>query len=205
MPSCLGLSGSVRTRQKIMSACAAVEVQIFWPLMTKSSPSSIARVVSEARSDARAGLGIALAPDHLAAQGRADPALLLLLGAEFEQRRHQHGDALVRHAHRQAGGDEFLRDDARFQDVRRRRRSRHIASGSCARHSRARSAAAARRGILRRSRDRAVRARRIRGRRRAPRRGRLRIRASRRGPSHQLAVIPGERSASRELRKGTQV
>ena len=29
---------------------AAVEVQIFWPLMRKSSPSSVARVESEARS-----------------------------------------------------------------------------------------------------------------------------------------------------------
>ena len=68
---------------------------------------------------ARAGLGIALTPDHFAAQRRADPALFLFFGAEFEQRRHQHRDALVRHAHRQTGRDEFFRDDAGFQDVGR--------------------------------------------------------------------------------------
>jgi hypothetical protein len=35
MPSCLGASGSVRTRMNIQSAVAAPEVQIFWPLITK--------------------------------------------------------------------------------------------------------------------------------------------------------------------------
>ena len=51
MPWCFGASGSVRTRQKIMSAYWAPEVQIFWPLMTKSSPSTSARVDRDARSD----------------------------------------------------------------------------------------------------------------------------------------------------------
>ena len=35
MPSCLGASGSVLTRQNIQSAWSAPEVQTFWPLMTK--------------------------------------------------------------------------------------------------------------------------------------------------------------------------
>ena len=35
MPSCLGTSGSVRTRQKIQSALKAPEVQIFCPFTTK--------------------------------------------------------------------------------------------------------------------------------------------------------------------------
>ena len=51
MPRCLGASGSVRTRANMASAVWAAEVQIFCPLMTKSSPSRTARVVSEARSE----------------------------------------------------------------------------------------------------------------------------------------------------------
>ena len=38
-----------------MSACWAMLVQIFWPLTTKSSPSSTARVCSEARSEPELG------------------------------------------------------------------------------------------------------------------------------------------------------
>ena len=38
-----------------MSACCAMLVQIFWPLTTKSSPSSTARVCRDARSDPELG------------------------------------------------------------------------------------------------------------------------------------------------------
>ena len=55
MPLCLGASGSVRTRQNIMSAVRAPEVQIFCPLMTHSSPSSSALVESDARSEPEPG------------------------------------------------------------------------------------------------------------------------------------------------------
>ena len=55
MPSCLGTSGSVRTRQKIQSALKAPEVHIFWPFTTKWSPLSSARVRSEARSEPELG------------------------------------------------------------------------------------------------------------------------------------------------------
>ena len=51
MPRCFGASGSVRASMNIQSANCAPVVQIFWPLMTKSSPSRTARVCSEARSE----------------------------------------------------------------------------------------------------------------------------------------------------------
>ncbi len=63
------------------------EVQIFWPLTTKWSPSSSARVCSDARSRAGVGLGVALAPADLAAGDRRQVLALLLLGAELQQRR----------------------------------------------------------------------------------------------------------------------
>src|SRR5438128_12473941 len=55
MPSCFFAVGSVRTRQKIQSAKLAYDVQIFWPLMMKSSPSLSARVCREARSEPALG------------------------------------------------------------------------------------------------------------------------------------------------------
>ena len=55
MPRCLGASGSVRTRQNIQSANCAFEVQTFWPLTTNSSPTSSARVLSDARSEPEPG------------------------------------------------------------------------------------------------------------------------------------------------------
>ncbi len=67
---------------------------------------------------AGARFGIALAPDDLAAQGRRDEFALLLLGAEFQQGRHQHGDALIGERAGRAGAGEFLGNDARFQNVR---------------------------------------------------------------------------------------
>ena len=55
MPRCLGASGSVRTSANIMFESCAPEVQIFCPLITKSSPSRTARVCSEARSEPEPG------------------------------------------------------------------------------------------------------------------------------------------------------
>ena len=55
MPSCLGASGSVRTSANIQSATCAPDVQIFWPLMTKWSPLSTARVRKLAKSDPELG------------------------------------------------------------------------------------------------------------------------------------------------------
>ena len=55
MPRCFGASGSVRTRQNIRSAYCAPEVQIFCPLTTNWSPTSSARVRSDARSEPEPG------------------------------------------------------------------------------------------------------------------------------------------------------
>jgi hypothetical protein len=51
MPSCFGASGSVRAMRIPNLENWAREVQIFWPVTTHSSPSSTARVVSDARSE----------------------------------------------------------------------------------------------------------------------------------------------------------
>ena len=55
MPRCFGASGSVRASMNIQSAYCAPEVQIFCPLITKSSPSRTARVCSDARSEPEPG------------------------------------------------------------------------------------------------------------------------------------------------------
>ena len=49
------ISGSVRAIMNIQCAYCAPEVQIFCPLITKSSPSRTARVCSDARSDPEPG------------------------------------------------------------------------------------------------------------------------------------------------------
>ena len=55
MPACFTRSGEVRHSTKIQLALWPWEVQIFWPLMIHSSPSSTARVASEARSEPELG------------------------------------------------------------------------------------------------------------------------------------------------------
>ena len=66
---------------------------------------------------AGAGFGIPLAPDGVAAQGGRDELALLGLGADFQQRGHQHRDALSAQAGADPRAGEFLGDDARFEDV----------------------------------------------------------------------------------------
>ena len=86
MPSCLGLSGSVRAMQMPHSACWASEVQTFWPLSFQPPSTFSAFMLQRGEVGARARLGEQLAPDHLAAErGRQEPLLLL--------RRAVHGDA----------------------------------------------------------------------------------------------------------------
>src|SRR5579864_4727725 len=51
MPDCFFAAGSVRHRQKIMSAYCASVVQVFWPLMMYLSPLRSARVRKLARSE----------------------------------------------------------------------------------------------------------------------------------------------------------
>src|SRR5215468_6238969 len=55
MPVCFFADGSVRHRQKIMSAYCASVVQVFWPLMMYLSPLRSALVLSEARSEPEPG------------------------------------------------------------------------------------------------------------------------------------------------------
>ena len=55
MPLCLGASGSVRISSSHQSAIWANVVQIFWPVMTYSSPSRMPRQLSEARSEPALG------------------------------------------------------------------------------------------------------------------------------------------------------
>ena len=55
MPSCRLPSFEVRTRQKIISACCAIVVQIFVPLQRKWSPLSSAFICSDAKSEPEPG------------------------------------------------------------------------------------------------------------------------------------------------------
>ncbi len=50
MPLCFGASGSVRTATQLWVATCAIVFHIFCPLITHSSPSSTARVRSDAMS-----------------------------------------------------------------------------------------------------------------------------------------------------------
>ena len=113
MPLCFGASGSVRARTKMWSARWPADVQIFWPLITHWSPSSTARHAEVAEVGAGVGLGVALAPDVLAAQDAGQVVLLLLLGAPLQQRVAEHLDAedVVAAARRHAGLGELLGHD----------------------------------------------------------------------------------------------
>ena len=62
-------------------------VQIFWPLMTHSSPSRTASVLSDGQVRAGVGLAEALAPGDLAGEDLGQEELLLLLGAPLQDGR----------------------------------------------------------------------------------------------------------------------
>ena len=94
MPLCFGASGSVRTKVRMTSAWWAPEVHTFWPLTTKWSPSSTARVRRPARSLPAPGSLMPSAAVDLAAEDRHGPAFLLLVGAEVEDRRRDDAEAL---------------------------------------------------------------------------------------------------------------
>ena len=94
MPLCFGTSGSVRTKVSSTSASCAPDVHTFCPLTTKWSPSR-----TRPRAQRRqVGTGPRLAhPErrgHLGPQDRHGPLLLLLVGAERDQRRGDDADAL---------------------------------------------------------------------------------------------------------------
>ena len=113
MPLCLGASGSVRASVKMWSARWPADVQIFWPLSTHWSPSSVGPQRQAAEVGAGVGLGVALAPRVLAGQDPRQVVRLLLVGAPHEQRVAEHLDAehVVGATGRHAGLGELLGDD----------------------------------------------------------------------------------------------
>ena len=112
MPACLRASGLVRASRKIQFASRARDVHTFWPSITHWSPSSTARVDSEARSDPEPG---SEKPWHqrsspLRIRGRNAP--LLRLGPPPQQRAAEHLDAeRVVVAHRRHAGPGQLLDE----------------------------------------------------------------------------------------------
>src|SRR5437588_475726 len=87
MPWCLGTSGFVRTSRMIQCAKCAPEVHTFWPLTTKWSPWSTARVRRLARSEP--ALGGRIVEAQLGREIRSEPVAeffpeALVLGGEFE-------------------------------------------------------------------------------------------------------------------------
>ena len=113
MPRCLGASGSVRQSTKIQLADWPAEVQIFWPLMTHSSPSRTARQPRLTEVGAGVGLGVALAPDVGAVDDAGQEVRLLLVGADGEDGVADHLDAerVVGAARGGAGLLELLGED----------------------------------------------------------------------------------------------
>ena len=94
MPLCLGASGSVRTNVSSTSASWAPDVHTFCPLTTKSSPSRTGAGAQRRQVGAGARLAHAERRGHLGPQDRHRPPLLLLGGAERDQRRGDDADAL---------------------------------------------------------------------------------------------------------------
>ena len=105
--------GRCGTSTKMWSARWPADVQIFWPLITHSSPSSTAAQAEVAEVGAGVGLGVALAPGVLAGEDARQVVLLLLVGAPLQQRVAEHLDAehVVGAAGRHAGLGELLGDD----------------------------------------------------------------------------------------------
>ena len=116
MPLCLGASGSVRTNVSRKSASWAPEVHTFCPLTTKWSPSSTARVRSDARSEP--ALGSLMPSDAVFSPLSTGTAhrLLLLVGAERDQRCRNDVDALRVEAVVDAALAELLEMDELLQD-----------------------------------------------------------------------------------------
>ncbi len=98
MPLCFGALGSVRASSAPHCEYCAAVVQIFWPVIRQPPSTLVALVVRLGQVGTRARLGKQLAPDHLAAEGRRQEPLLLLVGAERDDRR----DDPRRDAHRRA-------------------------------------------------------------------------------------------------------
>ena len=83
-------------------------VQIFWPLMTHSSPSSTALVDSAGQVRPGVGLAEALAPGDLAREDLGQEELLLLLGPPLQDGRAHQGVAEEVGPQRRTGPGELL-------------------------------------------------------------------------------------------------
>ncbi len=83
-------SGSVLVTSTIMSARWPLVMNVFEPLITYSSPSWNRPRLDSRDIRAGVGLGDPQAEDLLALDRGHDPLLLLLLGAEGQDRRHRH-------------------------------------------------------------------------------------------------------------------
>ena len=115
MPCCfLGASGSVRTRLKIQSACWPSVVQVFWPLITQSSPSLTRLGGQRGEVGAGVGLGEALAPPDVEVGGLRQELLLHLLRAEVRDHRADHV-GVERQRRRHAGQLHLLVPDVALQ------------------------------------------------------------------------------------------
>ena len=97
IPRCLGTVGSVRASTKIQSASVANDVQIFWPSITHSSPSSTARVVRPARSEPAFGSENPWHHESSPERMRGRKCALLLLGPPLQQgvAHHLHADGVA--------------------------------------------------------------------------------------------------------------
>ena len=117
MPRCFGASASVRASRMPKSAVSAFDVHTFWPFTTNWSPSRRARVCRPARSLPAPG---SLNSWHHISSPRSmagQEAVPLLVGAEVEDRRADHG---VGHHERAGGhpeGRDLLGEDDLLHDV----------------------------------------------------------------------------------------
>ena len=120
---CLGASRSVRHSTKHHCAQCASDVHTFWPVITHSSPSSSARVCTLARSEPAFGLGVALAPDLVAARGcRAGTARFCSSVPKCDDRRAEQALADDADAARAAGARVLLVEDHLLEQATRRGR-----------------------------------------------------------------------------------
>ena len=116
MPRGAGLAAG--EQEAVVGDRARSEVQTFWPLTKKWSPSRTARVGQIGEVGAGTGLGEALAPDLIGVEDGLEPALLLRVGAVHHEGRRHHAEADGVHAGRGPGRDQLLGED-RLVRIRR--------------------------------------------------------------------------------------
>ena len=119
MPSCLGLSGSVRTVAKPRLQYAAPVVHTFWPLTSQPPSTLVARVRTPAASEPAPGSLNSWHHTYSCSRLRADPALDLVgVGVLGERLDDPAADPVLRPPH--AGGGELLVDHELLDRARRR-------------------------------------------------------------------------------------